>query len=623
MNLEDGDKDEDRVPGSDLPQYAQTQELTRDRTVTPDKMQLRHDKRGSSDNTIRTVQEREVQGRDKKPHEPHGCSQAQGAQEIRCVVRKAPKLTSMLSEGGPPSGSNPIVSNNRLPSTECVTWSCKSLRVPRCMANDAMIHALRLAPCRPPVTTETLKELDLHYIQNNINLRVDVHFDHDLHFMPISGRRGQEKRDEARAYWACLTTEFRTHDHNTRDSCQDCADHPTQLAGHYPSRLPAMFTELRALLLILVPDQDHDQVKSTLDVDFLIQQLEHGVLDIARLSHWLSSLLMTHCAPIRDEWAEEMAQTLTEGATRGDLQCLVSGLEKLFTFCEAMKLDVANHQIRTFRVPLIEDGVSFQRDYFAARIRNQKLDVLPALNWYEAAKSEIIAKAPDESTSAIGVLVEGLVQLCTFPTNDVSLPLTLRYDAIRIQRFEEEVQDLVQFRTCCNVLDALSFRIIRRKLDTSLVHQNLESRLLDLIHSDNFIESGTGDAWQYEIDAIALEITRSAYAFATQAGASAPDHTFASSLERVRAVLTRDWAIRRPADGLKTELIRLSLQHVSAFGSLSSLAISQAQQFHLQHTSHQSPCLTSLDDVARRLAHIAVIHWRVWGDLAYTNTDFA
>ena len=545
------------------------------------------------------------------------------AQQIQGVVIKVPKSSPESRQGDTVNRSDRSIASYEIPSKECESLSCKSLSLPRCIGKSVAIDALENAPCRPPVTTETLKELDLHYIQNNINLRVDIHFDHDLHFMPISGRRGQEKRDEARAYWACLATELRTYEHDSRGPCQHCADQSDQVADRFPRRLPAMFMELRALLLILVPDQDHDQVKSSLDVDFLMQQLEHGVLDISGLSHWMSSLLMTHCAPVRDEWAEEMAQTLTEGANQGDLQCLVSGLEKLFTFCEAMKLDVANHQIRTFRVPLIEDGVSFQRDYFAARIRNRKLDVRPARHWYEATKADMMIKVPDQPISGIGVLTEGLVQLCTFPTNDFSLPLTLRYDAIRIQRFEEEMQDLVQFHTCCNVFDTLLFQIFRCRLDISHIHRKLESRLLDLIHSDSFIESGTSDAWQHEVDAIALEITSSAYAFALQAGASAPDHTFAGSLERVRTVLKRDWATRRPAGALKTELVKLSLQHVSAFSSLSSLAISQAQQCHLQTTSQQLQRLTTLDDVARRLAHITVIHWRVWGDLAYTNTDFA
>lgn len=622
MKLGDGDKDEDATPGPESPEHVLTRKLVRDRNDTLDAMQSRHSKRVSEDGIIRTAHKSEDPNHERTRHQLHGRGQKQRVQEIRKVVNKASTFAADSCQETSP-GSNEDSSSQRPRSRDWSASSCTSLRVPGCMLEDTRIDALRKAPRRPPVTTETLKELDLHYIQNNINLRVDVHFDHDLHFMPISGRRGQEKRDEARAYWTCLAAELRIYDHDSQGPCQNCTDQIYEVPDRLPRRLPAMFAELRALLLILVPDQDHDQVKSSLDVDFLMQQLEHGVLDIGGLSHWMSSLLMTHCAPIRDEWAEEMAQTLTEGATRGDLQCLVSGLEKLFTFCEAMKLDVANHQIRTFRVPLIEDGVSFQRDYFAARIRNRKLDIRPSHDWYEAIKSEVVAKAPDKPASGIEVLVEGLVQLCTFPSNDLSLPLTLRYDAIRIQRFEEEVQDLVQFRTCCHVLDALSFRIIRRKLDTSRIHATLERRLLDLLHSDSFIESGTGDAWQYEVDAIALEITRSAYAFAEQAGASAPDHTFASSLERVKAVLKRDWATRRPADELQTELIRLSLQHVSAFGSLSSLAISQAQQFHLQNTSPQTQRLTTLDDVARRLAHIAVIHWRVWGDLAYTNTDFA
>ena len=623
MNLGDGQKDGERTPGSDPPEDAMTRELTRNRTNSVETMHSGHSKRAPADDIIRTARKSDEPSHDRIPHELHGCGQKQRAQEIPGVVTKVSKSSADSCQGGTPSCNTKIGPSRRLPSRDCLNLSCISLSVPACMLEDTVIDALKDAPCRPPVTIETLEELDLHYIQNNINLRVDVHFDHDLHFIPISGRRGQEKRDEARAYWACLAAELRIYDHYSRGSCQYCTDQSDDFTQHFPPRLPAMFTELRALLLILVPDQDHHQVKSTLDVGFLMQQLEHGVLDIGGLSHWMSSLLISHCAPIRDEWAEEMAQTLTEGAVQGDLQCLVSGLEKLFTFCEAMKLDVANHQIRTFRVPLIEDGVSFQRDYFAARIRNRKLDIRPARNWYNATKSEITAKAPGESPSGIGVLVEGLVQLCSFPTNGLSLPLTLRYDEIRIQRFEEEVQDLVQFRTCCTVVDALLYQIVRRKLDTSHLHHTLELRLLDLIQSDSLMENGTSDAWQHGLDGIALEITRLAYAFARQAGASAPEHTFAGSLERVRTALRRDWASRKPADGLKIELVQLSLQHISSFESLSSLAISQAQHFHFQNTSQHPRRLTTLDDVARRLAHIAVIHWRVWGDLAYTNTEFA
>lgn len=44
---------------------------------------------------------------------------------------------------------------------------------------------------------------------------------------------------------------------------------------------------------------------------------------------------------------------------------LTVGLEKLFSFCKTVKVDVANHQIQSFSSRLTgDDGVPFQQDYF-------------------------------------------------------------------------------------------------------------------------------------------------------------------------------------------------------------------------------------------------------------------
>jgi len=193
------------------------------------------------------------------------------------------------------------------------------------------------AALAPPVTKSTLMELNLNWIMYNPSLRVDINHDHDLHFMPIQGPGGEEKREGAKKYWRALCTEFQIYQHNLTE-CLSCR----QMARHTPMmfnpRLRTMFDTLRELLENLVPDRDHPQIAENLDTPLLMQQVEKGVLDIVRLSQWIADLLKSHCAPMRDEWADEMAFKVEEGCANSNMKLIVDGLEKLFSFLEAMKL---------------------------------------------------------------------------------------------------------------------------------------------------------------------------------------------------------------------------------------------------------------------------------------------
>ncbi|KAI7092787.1 hypothetical protein KC324_g21944, partial [Hortaea werneckii] len=54
----------------------------------------------------------------------------------------------------------------------------------------------------PPITAESLAELDMHRIINNPKLRHDVNFDRDLHFRPnLDGSKGRQKVKSAEQYW--------------------------------------------------------------------------------------------------------------------------------------------------------------------------------------------------------------------------------------------------------------------------------------------------------------------------------------------------------------------------------------------------------------------------------------
>jgi hypothetical protein len=212
------------------------------------------------------------------------------------------------------------------------------MQIPLCQPfYSATCESLQTAPMLPPVTRSTLSELDLNWIMHNVSLRVDVNYDHDLHFMPIQGPSGEQKRQDAKKYWLALTTEFRIYQHNLTD-CDSCQRMEPQAPATFKRRLPVMFETLRELLETLVPDRDHPKIVENLDTALLMQQVEKGVLNIVPLSQWIADLLKRHCAPMRDELADKMASKMEKGGSKLDMELIVEGLEELFSFLEAMKL---------------------------------------------------------------------------------------------------------------------------------------------------------------------------------------------------------------------------------------------------------------------------------------------
>ncbi|KAI0029174.1 hypothetical protein K488DRAFT_73198, partial [Vararia minispora EC-137] len=63
-----------------------------------------------------------------------------------------------------------------------------------------------IPPRIPPINRATLRELDMHSILRNPQLRHDFLFDPGLQFRPSASRR---KRAQAEAYWAALARELR------------------------------------------------------------------------------------------------------------------------------------------------------------------------------------------------------------------------------------------------------------------------------------------------------------------------------------------------------------------------------------------------------------------------------
>jgi hypothetical protein len=314
-------------------------------------------------------------------------------------------------------------------------------------------NALLTATRETPVTTKSLEALDLDRIQSNINLRIDINYDHELYFRPTSGKEVEHKRIEAYKYWLSLEVELRIlYQHNLLPDCAGCmANHPSVVEeAYFQPRLLQMFRSLKELLIILVPESDQDQIAEYLDISLMLQELSHGLLDISRLAAWLCELLTSHCAPMRDDAAQEMATRITTGAGNGDMKELVTGIEKLFSFLEAMKLDACNHQLRSFRYQLIEQTVAFQQDHFSECLELQNLRLVESRQWYVVAEQHhrfcnAGGRLPKAST--LQSLVHGMAEFCSIAGGP--FPGAFRHDRTRLQILRDKLQDIIHATFAC------------------------------------------------------------------------------------------------------------------------------------------------------------------------------
>ncbi len=183
----------------------------------------------------------------------------------------------------------------------------------------------------PPVTARTLQVLELPRVINNAKLRHDINFDPHLHFRPNpDAMRGQRKQREANAYWTALGQDL-----------EQCAQlDPDELweSPPVPPRVQRVLVEIRDILRSLVPERDVSVIEDTFDLPLLVQQIRRASLDYRRLAVWLSGVLKTHCAPMRDAWVDDMQEQFERAARNDDRGALVEGIRTLFGILEAMKL---------------------------------------------------------------------------------------------------------------------------------------------------------------------------------------------------------------------------------------------------------------------------------------------
>ncbi|KAK4140077.1 T-complex protein 11-domain-containing protein [Dichotomopilus funicola] len=538
----------------------------------------------------------------------------------------------------------------------------------------------------PPVTKATLSELDVHKIVHNPKLRHDINFDPELHFRPnLDGEKGKKKQERANQFWNTLFDQlvmFVTD----RDSFYAAN-------GHGDWSLPVLLRAIRDIIETLVPQRDRELLNEGLNVELLMQQFNRGVADLEKLASWLASVLKLHCAPMRDEWVDEMYQELSNGNSNNDMPELVKGMRSLLNVLEAMKLDVANHQIRCLRPVLIEDTVHFEQRWFFRKMESGRLSIAPSRKWYRDAlesAERLYAGSPMPYQHAFGemsVFFDALSRL-VLPSAGSELPPTFVFDEDRVAKLRSDMYDSICLEVCMRKFEELerlsratqmcvpsyvseeaattganrlsgefNFQAAHSSRPSSLAFSDgssnfssprnsgsffgqptvgdaadarcraseLYNSLLALLHTAPHV-CNAGERWKELSGSMALQILRYANAPPSLPGFEAQ---LAACLDDVQGGLFREVEAQFQ-QRLLAELARRSMEFKNLSGvALFSHATGGRLAGHSQRVTGGGLFSTEeprepredagLEDMAMRLAHLGVLHWRVWAPLAYEN----
>ncbi|CAN3372560.1 hypothetical protein DIURU_004945 [Diutina rugosa] len=453
-------------------------------------------------------------------------------------------------------------------------------------------------PPLPPINLQSLKEIDLHEILKNPQLRHDILFDPQLQFRPnLDGERGKRKKSIIDKYWLEIQKE--------------CRQYFTPPSGPIKiNRLPILFQTLRDVLLSLLPNKDRPQVNEIMDIELLVQQLNHGSFDFVEMARWLGDVFKSHCAPMRDGWVSEMIQKFVDAERQHSVESLVAGLRSIFQILEAMKLDVANHQIRILRPVLIGTAVDFEREYFQSLISHNKIYIDDSLTWFYKKYSQAIKSGdvrPDDysDTTLKPVIISSIIDLLSCRHMATEFPTTLAFDHTRLVLLRADVRQLVCVQLCSVLYRQLAAKKPSR-LAPSVISQ-VQQEILSIVTDDN-----GNIKWTKNIQAIALQLVKNVV--------SSPATAVSSKLPQDVVDFAYHWLIKHiqpssPVYGLMESKVfkdLLSEIMITIDEEAPALAASQSSSQHTSSAPAKSES-SELKNIAQRISTLGKFHWSVFG----------
>ena len=264
--------------------------------------------------------------------------------------------------------------------------------------------------------------------------------------------------------------------------------------------------------------------------------------------------------------------------------------------------DVANHQIRELKVLMFEDSVQFERRFFEGQI-NLGLQCATAWRWYQLLVQQARSIGDD---SNLDIFTKAVIDLVI--GDDSTLPDTFHYDIVRLQALQADFQISLSKKilgeTFIRVLEYLGH-------SANLPLSTYDALLLRISKLEG--ASRVKSLCSPKLDHFVLEIVRTAYSICKITSLPTDEHVTIAKLylEDVKSLQHEELEC-----GLRNDLEEIVDKELSAICSLTPLQIRN----HYQPNPMFPRPETERDDlrsIGERLAHIIVLHWRVWAPILY------
>ena len=476
----------------------------------------------------------------------------------------------------------------------------------------------------PPVTVFSLAPLEPKRMTENLSLRHDLNFDHDLVICADRYSADAESSQNVEEYWTALDLEIRffTFCHEKIAQLPEYDQYYRRLLMAGQNRLPNLFMSVRAVLLGLLPHKEHQSVTYRLEPEAVTIEVLRGMCDLPELTGWIARMLRRYCAERHHVAVDLMQNHLLRGAHEDDHSLFVTGLRKLMDILEAMKIDVANNQLNYMRPVLICHTVGLERASHEHQMALGRYRNGHPKRWLQYELD--MMRIPHDTEPWAG-LVCGILRVLLY--EDTDFPEVFFLDQERLTTLRGDMRNAIFHKICQDVY--FEHVIIAPRQDAMKEAERLYLSLADIVEVNT---------WRKNVRLIAEETGRFILMAEGQSVAHNPD--LQQSLERAlyRELHIRSKEFERLAGIHFARLLPKTLSRTQEWLHYTPLEVADKalpghgvyarplvmERLAVGALSPHDSIFASRDpdeDVVSRIAHLSVLHWQTWGPLVYFSQD--
>jgi T-complex protein 11 len=270
----------------------------------------------------------------------------------------------------------------------------------------------------------------------------------------------------------------------------------------------------------------------------------------------------------------------------------------------------------------LDDTIPFQQEFFTKKIMHGKIDARSCRDWYDGARQWhsvwLSSFSTTKNLDAYASLIHGMIATLFARPSTCALPKSFQFDLKRLEQLQTDMQDLVHLKAALLVFDELrSWLAPGQAIAASLnTYAELQSRILAIVEK----EPDEGEPWQACSADVALEITRAACAISGHSQNVVPDRLIQCTFLRLDEMFSGQTPQSAQIwESTQEDLTNRAIHNAQIFNDMTPVAMSEAQhQWQQQHDRiPRFRPLPEVEDISRRVAHLGILHWKIWANLVY------